>query len=108
MPEQAAASPSSNSKPFPFDGVGYWVKLDTDKIMRRFLKDSKDPKYSVGQINAYATTPNAVQVATTLIYACRSNFSELYVSGLVLTFLHKGFLIRFSKEDAGHPLFSVL
>ncbi|TQB73981.1 hypothetical protein MPDQ_005312 [Monascus purpureus] len=38
-------------------------------IFQQFLKDSKDPKYSVGQINAYATTPNAVQVATTLIYA---------------------------------------
>lgn len=37
---------------------------------RRFLKNSTDPKYSVGQINAYPTTTYAVQVVTTLAYAC--------------------------------------
>lgn len=38
----------------------------------RYLKYSKDPVYSVSQINAYPTTTNAVQVVTTLIYACMS------------------------------------
>lgn len=38
----------------------------------RFLKDSTNPKYSVDQINAYPTTTYAVQVVTTLIYACES------------------------------------
>lgn len=36
----------------------------------RYLKSSKDPEYTVAQINAYPTTTNAVQVVTTLIYAC--------------------------------------
>ncbi|KAI9738406.1 MAG: hypothetical protein M1834_008909 [Cirrosporium novae-zelandiae] len=38
-------------------------------IFAQFLKDSKDPKYTVAQINAYPTTTNAVQVVTTFIYA---------------------------------------
>lgn len=37
----------------------------------RYLKASKNPKYTVSQINAYPTTTNAVQVVTTLIYACK-------------------------------------
>lgn len=39
----------------------------------RYLKASKDPVYEVWQINAYPTTTNAVQVATTLIYAWTSD-----------------------------------
>lgn len=35
----------------------------------RFLKDSTDPKYSVGQVNAYPTTTYAIWVVTTLAYA---------------------------------------
>ncbi|KAJ5128020.1 hypothetical protein N7448_008799 [Penicillium atrosanguineum] len=44
-------------------------------IFQQFLKASKDPKYSVGQINAYPTTTYAVQVVTTLAYAwCSDSF----------------------------------
>ena len=39
----------------------------------RYLKASKNPKYTVSQINAYPTTTNAVQVVTTLIYACKDS-----------------------------------
>ncbi|KAF7157596.1 hypothetical protein CNMCM5623_001970 [Aspergillus felis] len=42
-------------------------------IFQQYLKNSKDPKYSVGQINAYPTTTGAVQVVTTLIYAWTSD-----------------------------------
>lgn len=37
----------------------------------RFLKASTNPQYTVSEINDYPTTTNAVQVATTLIYACK-------------------------------------
>lgn len=39
-------------------------------VFQQYLKASTDPVYSVGQINAYPTTTYAVQVVTTLIYAC--------------------------------------
>ncbi|KAE8155316.1 pantothenate transporter [Aspergillus avenaceus] len=42
-------------------------------IFQQFLKQSSDPKYSVGQINAYPTTTSAVQVVTTLAYAWSSD-----------------------------------
>ncbi|GKZ29868.1 hypothetical protein AbraIFM66950_006829 [Aspergillus brasiliensis] len=42
-------------------------------VFQQYLKDSTNPKYSVDQINAYPTTTNAVQVATTLIYAWASD-----------------------------------
>ncbi|KAI3002632.1 hypothetical protein CBS147346_5858 [Aspergillus niger] len=42
-------------------------------VFQQYLKDSTNPKYSVGQINAYPTTTNAVQVVTTLIYAWTSD-----------------------------------
>ncbi|KAL2871159.1 major facilitator superfamily domain-containing protein [Aspergillus lucknowensis] len=42
-------------------------------IFQQFLKASTDPVYSIGQINAYATTTPAVQVVTTLIYAWTSD-----------------------------------
>ncbi|KAL5355530.1 major facilitator superfamily domain-containing protein [Aspergillus floccosus] len=42
-------------------------------IFQQFLKASKNPKYSVAQINAYPTTTSAVQVVTTLIYAWTSD-----------------------------------
>lgn len=35
----------------------------------RFLKNSKDPVYSISQINSIPTTTPAVQVVTTLAYA---------------------------------------
>jgi ACS family pantothenate transporter-like MFS transporter len=42
-------------------------------VFAQFLKASKDPKYTVPQINAYPTATNAVQVLTTLIYAWTSD-----------------------------------
>ncbi|KAJ5453526.1 uncharacterized protein N7458_004482 [Penicillium daleae] len=42
-------------------------------VFQQFLKHSTNPKYSVGQINAYPTTTNAVQVVTTLAYAWSSD-----------------------------------
>ncbi|KAL4894896.1 pantothenate transporter [Aspergillus ambiguus] len=42
-------------------------------IFQQFLKASKNPTYSVAQINAYPTTTSAVQVATTLVYAWTSD-----------------------------------
>ncbi|GFG08258.1 pantothenate transporter liz1 [Aspergillus lentulus] len=42
-------------------------------IFQQYLKHSTDPKYSIGQINAYPTTTGAVQVVTTLIYAWTSD-----------------------------------
>ncbi|KAL1303594.1 hypothetical protein AAFC00_006959 [Neodothiora populina] len=42
-------------------------------VFSQFLKASKDPKYTVSQINVYPTTTNAVQIVTTLIYAWTSD-----------------------------------
>ncbi|KAJ5894838.1 hypothetical protein N7495_006529 [Penicillium taxi] len=42
-------------------------------VFQQFLKNSKNPKYSVGQINAYPTATYAVQVLTTLCYAWSSD-----------------------------------
>ncbi|KAJ5674391.1 uncharacterized protein N7477_004325 [Penicillium maclennaniae] len=42
-------------------------------VFQQFLKASKEPKYSVSQINAYPTTTYAVQVVTTLAYAWSSD-----------------------------------
>ncbi|OOF91882.1 hypothetical protein ASPCADRAFT_176458 [Aspergillus carbonarius ITEM 5010] len=42
-------------------------------VFQQYLKDSKHPKYTIDQINAYPTTTNAVQVVTTLIYAWTSD-----------------------------------
>ncbi|KAJ5334440.1 hypothetical protein N7452_006843 [Penicillium brevicompactum] len=38
-------------------------------VFQQFLKDSKDPVYSISQINSIPTTTPAVQVLTTLAYA---------------------------------------
>jgi hypothetical protein len=54
-------------------------------IFQQFLKASTDPVYSISQINSYPTTTPAVQVVTTLIYACTCP-STLY-SPLNLLFL---------------------
>ncbi|GAT31353.1 pantothenate transporter [Aspergillus luchuensis] len=45
------------------------MQFEGRKDREPYLKDSTNPVYSVGQINAYPTTTNAVQVVTTLIYA---------------------------------------
>ncbi|KAJ5227578.1 uncharacterized protein N7469_007584, partial [Penicillium citrinum] len=42
-------------------------------VFQQYLKNSKDPVYSVGQINSYPTTTAAVQVVTTLAYAWSSD-----------------------------------
>ncbi|KAF2735739.1 MFS general substrate transporter [Polyplosphaeria fusca] len=42
-------------------------------VFAQYLKASKDPKYTVGQINTYPTTQQAVQVVTTLVYAWTSD-----------------------------------
>ena len=42
-------------------------------VFAQFLKDSKDPKYSIAQINDYPTTTYAVQIVTTLIFAWSSD-----------------------------------
>ncbi|KAH4204680.1 hypothetical protein HBI95_148000 [Parastagonospora nodorum] len=42
-------------------------------VFQQYLKASKNPKYSVGQINTYPTATNAVQVVTTLMYAWTSD-----------------------------------
>jgi ACS family pantothenate transporter-like MFS transporter len=42
-------------------------------VFQQFLKASKSPKYSIGQINTYPTITNAVQVVTTLMYAWTSD-----------------------------------
>ncbi|KAJ5690826.1 hypothetical protein N7462_005218 [Penicillium macrosclerotiorum] len=47
-------------------------------VFQQYLKDSKDPVYSVGQINSYPTTTYAVQVVTTLAYAWSS---DTYLNG---------------------------
>ena len=41
--------------------------------MAQYLKDSKNPKYTVAQINDYPTGTSAVQVVTTLAYAWLSD-----------------------------------
>lgn len=38
-------------------------------VFQQFLKASKNPKYTIGEINTYPTITNAVQVVTTLTYA---------------------------------------
>ncbi|KAF7870420.1 hypothetical protein EAF04_004165 [Stromatinia cepivora] len=42
-------------------------------VFAQFLKDSKNPKYTVGQINTYPTGTSAVQIVTTLAYAWSSD-----------------------------------
>ena len=42
-------------------------------IFAQYLKASKDPKYTVPQINNYPTTTYAVQIVTTLAYAWASD-----------------------------------
>ncbi|RYO67490.1 hypothetical protein AA0113_g4634 [Alternaria arborescens] len=42
-------------------------------VFQQFLKASKDPKYTVSEINTYPTTTNAVQVVTTVLYAWTSD-----------------------------------
>ncbi|KAF1918839.1 major facilitator superfamily domain-containing protein [Ampelomyces quisqualis] len=42
-------------------------------VFQQFLKASKSPEYSVGEINTYPTITNAVQVVTTLMYAWTSD-----------------------------------
>ncbi|KAK2804086.1 hypothetical protein FQN51_002617 [Onygenales sp. PD_10] len=42
-------------------------------VFQQFLKESKDPKYTVKQINTYPTATSGVQVITTLIYAWTSD-----------------------------------
>lgn len=42
-------------------------------VFAQFLKDSKNPKYSIAQINDYPTTTYAIQIVTTLIYAWTSD-----------------------------------
>ncbi|KAI9666076.1 MAG: hypothetical protein M1821_004011 [Bathelium mastoideum] len=42
-------------------------------IFAQYLKDSKNPKYTVTQINTYPTTTYAVQIVTTLTYAWLSD-----------------------------------
>ncbi|KAF1347966.1 major facilitator superfamily domain-containing protein [Delphinella strobiligena] len=42
-------------------------------VFAQFLKHSKDPKYTVPQINAYPSTTSAVQIVTTLGYAWTSD-----------------------------------
>ena len=42
-------------------------------VMAQYLKDSKNPKYTVTQINTYPTGTYAVQIVTTLAYAWSSD-----------------------------------
>jgi ACS family pantothenate transporter-like MFS transporter len=42
-------------------------------VFQQFLKASKDPKYSISQINTYPAATNAVQIVTTLLYAWASD-----------------------------------
>ncbi|KAJ5336189.1 uncharacterized protein N7506_004211, partial [Penicillium brevicompactum] len=48
---------------------GRLKRNDLANFYPRFLKDSKDPVYSISQINSIPTTTPAVQVVTTLAYA---------------------------------------
>lgn len=45
--------------------------LNAAPVFAQYLKASKSPKYTVAQINTYPTITSAVQVITTLIYACK-------------------------------------
>ena len=47
--------------------------VGSQPLFAQYLKDSKDPKYTVTQINTYPTTTYAVQVISTLIYAWTSD-----------------------------------
>lgn len=42
-------------------------------VFAQYLKSSKHPKYSVGQINVYPTGTYAIQVVVTLAYAWSSD-----------------------------------
>lgn len=42
-------------------------------VFAQYLKDSKQPKYSIAQINDYPTMTYAVQIVTTFIYAWSSD-----------------------------------
>ncbi|KAF1953933.1 pantothenate transporter [Byssothecium circinans] len=42
-------------------------------VFQQFLKASKNPKYTVSEINVYPTITNAVQVVSTLMYAWTSD-----------------------------------
>ncbi|KKA22969.1 hypothetical protein T310_3021 [Rasamsonia emersonii CBS 393.64] len=42
-------------------------------VFQQYLKDSTNPKYSVGQINTYPTLTSVVQIVTTLAYAWLSD-----------------------------------
>jgi ACS family pantothenate transporter-like MFS transporter len=42
-------------------------------VFAQYLKHSKDPKYSVPQINIYPTGTHAIQVIVTLMYAWSSD-----------------------------------
>ena len=42
-------------------------------VFAQYLKDHKDPRYKIWQINVYPTTTYAVQVVTTLAYAWSSD-----------------------------------
>ena len=53
-----------------FNNAGAGVSQPT---FAQYLKDSKDPKYTISQINVYPTTTYAVQIVSTLIYAWTSD-----------------------------------
>ena len=53
-----------------FNNAGSGVSQPT---FAQYLKDSKDPKYDISQINSYPTTTYAVQVVSTLTYAWTSD-----------------------------------
>ncbi len=55
---------------FAFNNAGSGISQPT---FAQYLKDSKDPKYTISQINTYPTTTSAVQVVSTLIYAWTSD-----------------------------------
>lgn len=78
------ASRFFNSKP-PFFLFSDYIKWMADNS--RYLKASKNPTYTVSQINAYPTTTNAVQVVTSLIYACKFLF-HVYIYTYVHTKFH--------------------
>ena len=47
--------------------------VGSQPLFAQYLKDSKNPKYTITQINTYPTTTYAVQVISTLIYAWASD-----------------------------------
>ncbi|EXJ62032.1 hypothetical protein A1O7_02465 [Cladophialophora yegresii CBS 114405] len=53
-----------------FNNAGSGV---TQPTFAQYLKDSVNPKYTVGQINTYPTTTYAVQIVSTLAYAWTSD-----------------------------------